>query len=455
MKRKAAIYVRESTDRQDWKAQLEQCNNYCKSNGIEVYKTYKDIASGAKNNRTEFLLMQEDMEQNKFDVIVVWELSRSTRDFITYKYLIQRLNDLGIELHSVLEGVLTEDDIDQEFSNDIKALINSHERKRTAKRVKSRMEHIAKNGNWTGGPAPFGYVLEDKKLIADEGNVEKAREIFRLYLSGENIADISRMFGFHDIKRVRRMLRNPVYIGKLKFRQQEVVNGKLVYNKNYEVVEGIHQAIIDEGLFYAVQKLLKDNKRNMANSGTYLFTKVKCQCGGRIYGSTRREKSKTRISYGCINNCGRKIIDADEFLEDVIEELEKASESFYCLEELDKSEYVNQTKLYKSELRKLEKQEKMLLDKYLEDRISEKLYDAQSEKLKLKREGLERELKRLENIKNDRKARESNRELLRDYLKRIRNIKSRKTLKRVLELIIDEIEFINDFRFVIRVNFLD
>lgn len=71
MRNKGAIYVRESTEKQDWKAQVDQCKNYCKKHGIEIYKIYKDIASGSNNNRKEFLKLQEDMEDEKFNKVIV------------------------------------------------------------------------------------------------------------------------------------------------------------------------------------------------------------------------------------------------------------------------------------------------------------------------------------------------------------------------------------------------
>ena len=49
-----------------------------------------------------------------------------------------RMKELGKELYSLQEGLLTENDLDKEFSTDIVALVNSHERKRIGRRIKIR-----------------------------------------------------------------------------------------------------------------------------------------------------------------------------------------------------------------------------------------------------------------------------------------------------------------------------
>lgn len=452
MKTKGAIYVRESTDKQDWKAQLDQCKEYCKKNNIQVYKVYKDIASGAKNNRKEFLKLQEDMEDEKFQIVVVWELSRATRDFMAYKVMIMRMEELKVELHSIQEGILTEGDIDSEFSNDIRALINSHERKRTAKRIKSRMEHIARSGRWTGGPPPLGYRLEDKKLVIIENEALMVREIFNLYLKGESIGNLTRKFGFRDIKKIRRLLRNEIYIGKLKFRQQEVKNGKMARNEEYELIAGDHEAILPEDLFYAVQELLKANKRRKNPKGTYIFHNIRCYCGKSMYGAVLRHNNK--IVYECLDNCGNRIIPQDELLEDVILELKSNIKRFSCLDEV-KTNFKSQKKLYQNELKKIEKQEEKLLEKYLEEKVPEKLYDTQMKKYDYKRNEIKNELIKIERIEGSHKAREGNRELLLNYLQQIDSAKDKVLLEKILSLIIDEIEFINPYRFILKVNFLD
>lgn len=372
---------------------------------------------------------------------------------MAYKVMIMRMTDLGIELHSIQEGILTEGDIDAEFSNDIRALINSHERKRTAKRVKSRMEHIARSGRWTGGPPPYGYKLEDKMLVINNEEATKVQEIFNLYLRGEGIAELTRRFNFGDVKKIRRMLRNEAYIGKLKFRQQEVKGSGLTVNEEYEVIDGIHEGIIEEDLFYGVQELLGKKTRRKNPKGTYLFHNIRCYCGGPIYGKTDR-KSKKGQYYSCFNQCGNGITYQEDLLKDVLEELKESIERFNCLEEVE-IDTKSQKRMYQREIKILDNQEGKLLEKYLEGKVPDRLYDSQMEKYNSRREEIKKELLRLSRLEGNQKAREGNRKILLEYLEKIDSTKDMVTLEKVLGLIIDEIEFINHYRFILKVNFLD
>lgn len=231
MSKKAAIYIRESTNFQDPESQLKECLIYCEKNNFQAIKTYQDIASGKNNNRKEFLQMLQDMEDDKFDVVVLWELSRSTRDFFMYKTTVARMKELGKELYSLQEGWLTEDNIDKELSTDMVALINGHERKRIGRRIKFRRTFATKEGKWMGGKAPLGYKIVNNVLVIDPETAPLAKEIFRLFISGEPRTKIAKKFGFQDPKKIRRMLVNPVYIGKLKLNESEMINDKRVRHK--------------------------------------------------------------------------------------------------------------------------------------------------------------------------------------------------------------------------------
>ena len=70
--------------------------------------------------------------------------------FSTYKTTLMRMKELGKELYSLQEGTLTEDDLDKEFSTDIVALVNSHERKRVGRRVKIRREFATREREMDG-----------------------------------------------------------------------------------------------------------------------------------------------------------------------------------------------------------------------------------------------------------------------------------------------------------------
>ena len=59
--------------------QIELIKNYCMSNGIQINKIYKDIASGMNENRKDFNLLIDDVINGKINKIFISFKDRLTR----------------------------------------------------------------------------------------------------------------------------------------------------------------------------------------------------------------------------------------------------------------------------------------------------------------------------------------------------------------------------------------
>ena len=107
-----AIYARVSSDRQDInnsiQAQIAECIQYAKGHNMVVVATYIDEAvSGRVSNRPEFQKIVSDAtgQDRKFATILVWKLSRFSRntyDSIVYQAM---LEDRGAHLISITEPI--------------------------------------------------------------------------------------------------------------------------------------------------------------------------------------------------------------------------------------------------------------------------------------------------------------------------------------------------------------
>ena len=142
----------------------------------------------------------------------------------------------------------------------------------------------AREGKWNGGFAPYGYTLEKGKLFVNEEEAEAIRIIFdkyvhtdmganglAKYLANHGIGKIQRQNGknpLFDAALIRRILKNPVYCGKIAYgrRRTEKVHGtrndyRLVEQDNYLLVDGMHEALVSEELWHDAQvKLLAQAK---------------------------------------------------------------------------------------------------------------------------------------------------------------------------------------------------
>lgn len=129
----------------------------------------------------------------------------------------------------------------------------------------------AREGKWNGGFAPYGYSLEKGQLFINKEEAEVIRVIFdqyvhtdigsnglAKYLENHGIRKIQRQNGknpLFDASLIRRILKNPVYCGKIAYgrRKTEKVHGtrneyKLVEQDNYLLVDGLHEGIVSEEL---------------------------------------------------------------------------------------------------------------------------------------------------------------------------------------------------------------
>lgn len=107
----AAIYVRVSTSKQvddgiSIDSQTNLLTDYCKNNGYEIYNVYIDAGKSGTNinKRNEFKKLIEDANQKKFDVLLIWKISRFGRNFNDLIYGSKILLDNHISIVSYSEN---------------------------------------------------------------------------------------------------------------------------------------------------------------------------------------------------------------------------------------------------------------------------------------------------------------------------------------------------------------
>jgi predicted metal-dependent hydrolase len=119
-------------------------------------------------------------------------------------------------------------------------------------RTKVGMEKKAKGGKFVGGNVPYGFRLDPKKgLVIHEEEALIVRKMFQMYTFGkEGSSAICRQLNEAGNRNrnglVLHMLRNPVYVGKIRWRE-------VLY-------EGHHDPVVSEILFEKAQEILRDEQ---------------------------------------------------------------------------------------------------------------------------------------------------------------------------------------------------
>ena len=111
MVRKVAIYCRVSTSTKDQTTenQLRELHSYCERMGYEVVKVYEDEVSGAKSRekRPAYSELCKDAFLKKFDVIIGWDVSRFGRSMKEFVHFLSDMDDKGIGVVAVKNGLDT------------------------------------------------------------------------------------------------------------------------------------------------------------------------------------------------------------------------------------------------------------------------------------------------------------------------------------------------------------
>ena len=100
--KRAALYVRVSTDAQTVENQTRELRQVAKRRGWDVVEVYSDAGiSGAKsrNGRPRLDTMLKDASRRKFDIVMAWAIDRLGRSLSDLLDTIQHLEACGVDLY--------------------------------------------------------------------------------------------------------------------------------------------------------------------------------------------------------------------------------------------------------------------------------------------------------------------------------------------------------------------
>lgn len=182
---RAVIYARVSRDRQERrsiKEQLEASRRVCLQNGWAIVGEYSDDISAsqyAKKEREDWRKVLAAIEGGRVDLLVVWEITRATRERMMWAVLIDACQQRNCFI--VVDGSLYDpNDPDDMAFLDFMFFQGVREVGMTRKRINRTHRNLAKEGRPVGKP-PYGYRhLYDEstgRLIARVINEDEAQHV--------------------------------------------------------------------------------------------------------------------------------------------------------------------------------------------------------------------------------------------------------------------------------------
>jgi site-specific DNA recombinase len=157
--RKAVLYLRCSTDKQEYSIEVQEkvCRRYAKKVGYDIVRLYVDrgISGTSMKNRKEFQQMVSDAKQpgRTFEAIIAYDRSRFGRaDMDEVGYYLYVIREAGVEV------------LFANGSNDDDEYLDFHNARKEAKLASSRtldnqIERMG-HGEYVGGMPPYGYDLQ-------------------------------------------------------------------------------------------------------------------------------------------------------------------------------------------------------------------------------------------------------------------------------------------------------
>ena len=332
-KRRCYIYTRVSTSMQvegySLEAQKERLRKYADFQEMVIVGEYSDEGKSGKSieGRQEFMQMLRDIEEGKdrVEFVLVYKLSRFGRNAADVLNSLQRMQDFGVNLICVEDGIDSSKDSGKLMISVLSAVAEIERENILVQTMEGRRQK-ARDGKWNGGFAPYGYKLLNGELEIAEDEAEIIRIIFDKYIhTNMGVNGIAAYLNEHGYKKKKRqnntldafatsfikgVLDNPIYCGKLAFgrRKTERVPGKrnefrIVKQDSYILSDGIHEAIISEDDWnLAKQKRningVKHEKIHSLEHEHILSGILKCPiCGKGMYGNVNRKKKKDETFY--------------------------------------------------------------------------------------------------------------------------------------------------------------
>ncbi|MCP4481582.1 MAG: recombinase family protein [bacterium] len=282
--------------------------------------------------------MIQDVCNGKIDVIVCYKGDRLARDKKDFFDLEVFLKIYDVELYSITENWDTST-ASGELARNMTVVFGDYERKLISERTTHKLEERARRGLYNGGTTPLGYERKNRQLVVLPEDAKIVEFIFDSFINGKTLWQITKKLmldgrngvversyfeGFlvsadeifealvtqkiilssgeittnrvlwqenllnmnidetRAVKRVveknkivkpsriKYLLQNVTYIGKITFKG--------------EIMNGIHEAIIDEDVFVEAQKFKKvSNKKRKIYKNLIFGGLVKCRtCGSTM-----------------------------------------------------------------------------------------------------------------------------------------------------------------------------
>lgn len=330
-KLRAVTYNRCSTEEESQKdaliQQVKESQDCVKCQGWLLVDRYVEARSGTTaKGRTEYNRLYQDLQTEKFDIIVIKSLDRLMRNTKDWYLFLDCMQKNGKQLYMYLDRKFyTPDD---SLIIGIKAILAEEYSRELSKKINNAHQNRQREGrSFIITNSTYGIrKLPDKSIVLDEKEAEMVRLLFQLSADGYGTYLSSQILyerGYRNRKGekisasvIRKIIRNPLYKGDVVQNREHYDFESKQQIKNPKSEWLIHEkaipAIVDEKLFEDANYCMDIRKKEELRGGAYrkysshgqydLSGKVICGlCGQPFYRIVRYRTKEKVIEWKCKN----------------------------------------------------------------------------------------------------------------------------------------------------------
>ncbi len=271
--------------------------------------------TGTNDNRPDFQRMIKDSAEKRWNFILVYKLDRFSRNKFESVINRKKLSDNGVKVLSAMENI--PDTPEGIILESLLEGMNQYFSAELSQKVKRGMRETRLKGYYQGGGLPYGYRVEDRKIVVDEEQAENVRYMFEQFAKGVYVREIiealtARGVTYHGKpfakNTVYNILKNEKYCG--------------VYYHGEERIDNMYPQIVPDEIFERVRNITESNKHGKRSVEVTYLLRHKLICGycgqsviaenGTARNGERRYYYKCRGRKARVKDCKKAAVPKEE-----------------------------------------------------------------------------------------------------------------------------------------------
>lgn len=324
-------------------------NAFCEANHYNVTEVLEEVVSGESlSARPKMMKLLELVNTGMYAGVICIDIERLSRgSSLESGYIMQIFQTNNCKIITPSKIYDLQNESDEQFT-DMKFMFSRYELKTITKRLVRGRNQSASEGKFLGSIPPYGYEIY--KLQGQKGNSlrvipEQAKVVKMIYdMYGQqgigyntiayqlNQMHIPSQTGTWGQTSITNILNNEVYLGKIRWRREPtkrivkdgMIAKKRYANENYELHDGLHEAIITEEEWERVKAQQKSRGHSSVGKCKQLrnpfATLLVCEKCGAVMKRKVPDKSRTCIPrYSCpTRGCDCRMMKCDMVEEAIV-----------------------------------------------------------------------------------------------------------------------------------------